>query len=55
MGVGRESLDAAAAAQKARARRVSCVSLPARATRMRQLAVHAALFLTTRPCDMRVG
>ncbi|XP_046962208.1 WD repeat-containing protein on Y chromosome [Vanessa cardui] len=55
MSAGRESIDAAAATEKARARRVSRVTLPARAQRMRQLAVHAAIFLTTRPCAMRVA
>nr|XP_032514989.1 WD repeat-containing protein on Y chromosome-like [Danaus plexippus plexippus] len=56
VGGQRESLiDSTAAMQKARARRVSTVSLPARAQKMRQLAVHATIFLTTRPCHMRVA
>ncbi|XP_052739537.1 WD repeat-containing protein on Y chromosome-like isoform X1 [Bicyclus anynana] len=55
VGGGRESLRAAAAVQKARARRVSTVTLPPRAQHMRQLAVHAMLFLTARPCHMRVA
>ncbi|XP_038214707.1 WD repeat-containing protein on Y chromosome [Zerene cesonia] len=56
MGGARESvIDAASAMEKARARRVSAVSLPARAQRMRQLAVHAMIFLQTRPCHMRVA
>ncbi|CAH0714096.1 unnamed protein product, partial [Brenthis ino] len=56
MGGARESvIDPSAAVEKARARRVSAVALPARARRMRQLAVHAMIFLTTRPCDMHVA
>ncbi|XP_052754696.1 WD repeat-containing protein on Y chromosome-like isoform X2 [Galleria mellonella] len=42
-----------AAVHKARARRVSLgAALPARAQAMRQLAVHAMIFLETRPCTM---
>ncbi|XP_034826941.1 WD repeat-containing protein on Y chromosome-like [Maniola hyperantus] len=52
---GRELIDSSAAMQKARARRVSTVTLPARAQNMRQLASHAMIFLTTRPCHMRVA
>ncbi|CAH2236528.1 jg8011 [Pararge aegeria aegeria] len=56
VGGARESLiDSSAAMQKARARRVSTVALPARAQKMRQLAAHAMIFLTTRPCAMRVA
>ncbi|XP_045768906.1 WD repeat-containing protein on Y chromosome-like [Maniola jurtina] len=52
---GRELIDSSAAMQKARARRVSTVTLPARAQHMRQLAAHAMIFLTTRPCHMHVA
>ncbi|XP_050669660.1 WD repeat-containing protein on Y chromosome-like isoform X2 [Leptidea sinapis] len=56
IGGGRESvIDAASAVQKARARRVSAVTLPSRLQNMRQLAVHAMIFLTTRPIHMRVA
>lgn len=56
MGGARESvIDAASAMEKAQARRVSTVSLPARAQTMRQLAVHAMVFLQTRPVHMKVG
>lgn len=58
MGVGgRESTgtDTTAAVAKARARRVSSVAMPARAQAMRQLAVHAAIFLATRPFSATVG
>ncbi|XP_063362976.1 WD repeat-containing protein on Y chromosome-like [Cydia amplana] len=48
-------VDTAAAVQKARARRVSTVSLPQRAQAMRHLAVHAMVFLETRPVHMRVA
>lgn len=54
-GGGRAAPDAGAAVAKARARRVSTVSLPAIAAHMRQLAVHAMVFLETRPQDMHVG
>ncbi|XP_072939035.1 WD repeat-containing protein on Y chromosome-like [Epargyreus clarus] len=53
--VGRESVDCAAAVQKARARRVSRVALPAAAQRVRKLAAHAMIFLPTRPCAMHVA
>ncbi|XP_004926930.1 WD repeat-containing protein on Y chromosome isoform X2 [Bombyx mori] len=53
--VERESVSASTAMRKAYARRVSTVSLPARAQHMRQLAVHAIIFLLTRPCSMNVA
>ncbi|KAI8422149.1 hypothetical protein MSG28_006060 [Choristoneura fumiferana] len=40
---------------KARARALSTVALPAMAAHMRQLAVHAMVFLETRPQDMHVA
>ncbi|CAF4905141.1 WD repeat-containing protein on Y chromosome isoform X1 [Pieris napi] len=56
MGGARDSvIDAASAMEKARARRVSAVSLPARAQVMRQLAVHAMVFLQRRPVHMHVA
>ncbi|XP_028169405.1 WD repeat-containing protein on Y chromosome [Ostrinia furnacalis] len=56
MGAPRESIiDSTSAMQKARARRVSTVSMPARAQNMRQLAVHAMIFLETRPFSMHVA
>lgn len=55
MGGPRESISSSAAMNKAQARRVSTVSLPARVQNMRQLAVHACIFLTTRPQAMKVG
>lgn len=56
MGGPRESMiDSLSAIKKARARRVSTVSMPARAANMRQLAVHAMIFLETRPYSMTVG
>lgn len=51
----RDGVNAADAVAKARARRVSTVTLPPRAQNMRQLAVHACVFLQTRPVHMRVG
>ncbi|XP_060803800.1 WD repeat-containing protein on Y chromosome [Amyelois transitella] len=51
--VQRETLDSSSAMRKARARRVSTISLPQLAQKMRQLAVHAMIFLETRPCAMK--
>lgn len=56
MGGARESMiNSAEAMAKARARRVSSVALPVRVQSMRQLAVHAMIFLETRPFSMYVG
>ncbi|XP_073949102.1 LOW QUALITY PROTEIN: WD repeat-containing protein WDY, partial [Choristoneura fumiferana] len=53
-GGGRAAPDAGRVA-KARARALSTVALPAMAAHMRQLAVHAMVFLETRPQDMHVA
>ncbi|KAG6461155.1 hypothetical protein O3G_MSEX012443 [Manduca sexta] len=55
MGGPRESISSSLAMRKAYARRVSSVALPMRAQNMRQLAVHACIFLLTRPNAMRVA
>ncbi|XP_049696249.2 WD repeat-containing protein on Y chromosome [Helicoverpa armigera] len=55
MGGARESVDPSAAIKKATARRVSTVSMPTRAQNMRHLAVHAMIFLHTRPQQMHVA
>nr|XP_049696246.1 WD repeat-containing protein on Y chromosome isoform X1 [Helicoverpa armigera] len=55
MGTSRESVDPSAAIKKATARRVSTVSMPTRAQNMRHLAVHAMIFLHTRPQQMHVA
>lgn len=55
MGAARDNINPSAAIQKATARRVSCVSMPTRAQNMRHLAVHAMIFLHTRPQQMHVG
>uniref|UniRef100_A0A2A4JJ24 WD repeat-containing protein on Y chromosome n=1 Tax=Heliothis virescens TaxID=7102 RepID=A0A2A4JJ24_HELVI len=55
MGGARENLDPSTAIKKATARRVSTVSMPVRAQNMRHLAVHAMIFLHTRPMQMNVA
>ncbi|XP_026732970.1 WD repeat-containing protein on Y chromosome-like [Trichoplusia ni] len=55
MGAARDNINPSAAIQKATARRVSCVSMPTRAQNMRHLAVHAMIFLHTRPQQMHVA
>ncbi|PZC77345.1 hypothetical protein B5X24_HaOG203504 [Helicoverpa armigera] len=54
-GASREGVDPSAAIKKATARRVSTVSMPTRAQNMRHLAVHAMIFLHTRPQQMHVA
>uniref|UniRef100_A0A2A4JIW6 WD repeat-containing protein on Y chromosome n=1 Tax=Heliothis virescens TaxID=7102 RepID=A0A2A4JIW6_HELVI len=51
----RDNLNASTAIKKATARRVSTVSMPVRAQNMRHLAVHAMIFLHTRPMQMNVA
>ncbi|XP_049868004.1 WD repeat-containing protein on Y chromosome-like [Pectinophora gossypiella] len=48
-------IDTTSAVEKARARRVSTVSMPTRIMNMRQLAVHAMIFLETRVFSMHVA
>lgn len=56
MAVQRDSMiDPSEAMRKAHARRVSVVTLPSRAQDMRSLAVHAVIFLETRPYQIEVG
>uniref|UniRef100_A0A2A4JIS4 WD repeat-containing protein on Y chromosome n=1 Tax=Heliothis virescens TaxID=7102 RepID=A0A2A4JIS4_HELVI len=54
-GASRDNVDPSAAIRKATARRVSTVSMPVRAQNMRHLAVHAMIFLHTRPMQMNVA
>ena len=51
----RQVVDSEAAIKKAIARRTCTVTEPPRALNMRHLAVHAVIFLKTRPQHMRVG
>lgn len=48
-------INSSTAVKKAAARRLSTVSMPVRAQNMRHLAVHAMIFLETRPFSMHVG
>ncbi|KAJ8721737.1 hypothetical protein PYW07_002512 [Mythimna separata] len=54
-GTGRGKVDPSEAIKKAAARRVSAVQMPVRAQSMRHLAVHACIFLHTRPQHVRVA